>query len=227
MKTLGFIPARGGSKRLPRKNIKLFLGEPIISYPIRYLKQLGITPVVSTEDAEIAEIATRYGAEVVLRSLSLADDKTTTTEVLMDFIEKNKLQPNFVLMLHATAVFATPLKIVEALALIKDGDGVFPMVQYSYPPQRSVKIENNRIRMFDDDSYHKNTQDFEPLYHDVGQFYLLRTPALLEERRLFLAKSVPMIIKESEAQDVDNEDDWKMAEMKYEIMMGSRGKERR
>lgn len=225
MEILGFIPARGGSKRLPRKNIKLFLGEPIISYPIRYLKQLGIEPIVSTEDAEIAEVAEHYGAHVVSRPLSLADDKSTTTQVLMDYIERNGFSPEYSLMLHATAVFATPNKIKQAMELIKDGNGVFPMVQYSYPPQRGVKIENGLLKMVDEESYYHNTQDFDPIYHDVGQFYLLKTPDLLKERRLFLSQSVPMIVKESEAQDVDNEEDWKMAEIKYEIM-NSRGKER-
>lgn len=219
---LAFIPARGGSVRLPRKNIREFLGEPIISYPIRYLKTLGITPVVSTEDAEIAEIASRCGAEIALRPMKLADDKTTTAEVLIDFIKKNKLEPEYSLMLYPTAVFATPTKLAEAFNLIKEGNGVFPMVQYGHPPQRAVMVEDNLIKMFDETSYPKNTQDFIPLYHDVGQFYLLRTKDLLEERRLFLSKSVPMILKESEVQDIDTEEDWKLAELKYEIMMGGR-----
>jgi N-acylneuraminate cytidylyltransferase len=227
MEILGFIPARGGSKRLPRKNIKEFLGEPVISYPIRYLKQLGIKPVVSTEDVEIAEVCARFGAEIEWRPPHLADDKTTTTEVLLNFLEKNNLKPEYSLMLHATAVFAMPSKIVEAMNQIKEGNGVFPMVQYGYPPQRGVEIENGLIKMVDESSYYHNTQEFAPLYHDVGQFYLLKTDDLLKERRLFLSRSVPMIVKESESQDVDNEEDWKIAEMKYEIMMGSKGKERR
>lgn len=223
---LGFIPARGGSKRLPRKNIKLFLGEPIIAYPIRYLKELGIEPIVSTEDMEIAEVANSYGARVVNRPAHLADDKTTTTEVLMDYIEKNNLHPELTLMLHATAVFATPSKIQLAMQLINEGNGVFPMVQYGYPPQRAVKIEEGQVKMWDETSYYHNTQDFTHLYHDVGQFYLLRTPDLLQERRLFLSRSVPMIVRESEAQDVDNEEDWKMAELKYELL-SRQGKERK
>lgn len=218
MDIIGFIPARGGSKRLPRKNIKLFLGEPIIAYPIRYMKELGITPIVSTEDKEIAEVALSYGATVVSRPMNLADDKSTTTEVLMDYIESNGLKPEFSLMMHATAVFATPNKIRQAMELIKEGNGVFPMVQYGYPPQRGVLVENNRVRMYDEQAYYHNTQDFKPIYHDVGQFYLLKTEDLLEERRLFLSKSVPMIVRESEAQDVDNEEDWKMAELKYELL---------
>jgi N-acylneuraminate cytidylyltransferase len=227
MKILGFIPARGGSKRLPRKNIKEFLGHPIIYYPIKYLKELGIEPVVSTEDMEIARIAGDLGAKVIPRDAHLADDKTTTTEVLMDYVERNKLNPDLCLMLHATAVFATPSKIQLAMQLINEGNGVFPMVQYSYPPQRATKIEEGLVKMWDESSYYHNTQDFTHLYHDVGQFYLLRTPDLLKERRLFLSRSVPMIVKESEAQDVDNEEDWKMAELKYEIMNSVKGKERR
>lgn len=223
---LGFIPARGGSKRLPRKNIKPFLGEPIISYPIRYLKELGIEPIVSTEDMEIADVAKSFGATVVRRPIHLADDKTTTTEVLMDYVERNKLKPEMCLMLHATAVFATPSKIQLAMQLINEGDGVFPMVQYSYPPQRAVTIQEGLVKMWDETSYYHNTQDFTNLYHDVGQFYLLKTPELLKERRLFLSRSVPMIVKESEAQDVDNEEDWKMAELKYELL-SRQGKERR
>lgn len=227
MKILGFIPARGGSKRLPRKNIKEFCGEPIISYPIKYLKSLGITPVVSTEDEEIAQVATRYGAEVTERPLHLADDRSTTTEVLMDYIQRNWIEPEYCLMLHPTAVFARPKLIEEALELIKQGNGVFPMVRYGYPPQRAVHIEDGLVKIVDYEAYHHNTQDFEPRYHDTGQFYLLRTEALLKERVLFLSKSIPLIVKESEAQDVDSPEDWKMAEIKYEIMMGGGGKERR
>jgi len=227
MRVLGFIPGRGGSKRLPRKNIKEFCGKPIISYPIAYLKELGITPVVSTEDEEIAEVARHYGAEVDIRPMHLADDRTTTTEVLLDYIQRNWLEPEYCLMLHATAVFATPKLLNTAFDLIKQGNGVFPMVQYGYPPQRSVHIDDGLVKIVDYEAYHHNTQDFEPRYHDVGQFYLLRTPDLLRERVLFLSKSIPLIVKESESQDVDSPEDWKMAELKYEIMMGSHGKERR
>lgn len=227
MKTLGFIPARGGSKRLPRKNIKEFLGEPIIAYPIRYLKELGITPVVSTEDEEIAGVARKYGAEVDERPLHLADDRTTTTEVLMDYVQRHWIEPEFCLMLHATAVFATPKLLNVAFDLIKQGNGIFPMAQYGYPPQRAVHVDGGLVRIVDYEAYHHNTQDFEPRYHDVGQFYLLRTDALLRERVLFLSKSIPLIVKESEFQDVDSPEDWKMAEIKYEIMTGTKGVERR
>ena len=218
MNILGFIPARGGSKRIPRKNIKFFLGKPIISYPIKYLQELGITPVVSTEDDEIAYTASSFGAEIALRPKGLADDKTGTIDVLIDYLEKTKTSPEFSLIVYATAVFAKPNILRSAFELIKKGNGVFPMVKYSYPPQRAVKIQGGLVRMVDENLYNRNTQDFEPIYHDVGQFYLLRTKDLLKEKKLFLSRSIPLILKESEIQDIDNEEDWISAEIKYQMI---------
>lgn len=220
MNILGFIPARGGSKRIPKKNIKLFLGKPIISYPINCLKQLEIAPVVSTEDEEIAKVAVNCGAKVVKRPLNLADDITSATEVLLDYLEANKLQPEFSLMLYPFSVFATPNKIKDAFKIIKDKDEVFTVVRYGYPPQRGLKIKDGLVSLIDDSSYAHNTQDFEPVYHDAAQFFLFKTKALLQERRLFLKNSVPMIFNNIEAQDIDNEDDWKIAELKWRNKYG-------
>lgn len=221
MDILGFIPARGGSKRIPRKNIKDFLGKPIISYPIKYFHELGIKPIVSTEDAEIGEVARKYGAEIYKRPIELADDKTGTAEVVLDYLSHFKKMPDYVLLLYATAVFAKPEILKKALELIKEGNGVFPMVRYSYPPQRGLKInEEGKVKMIDPNNYRKNTQDFEIYYHDVGQFYLLKTDDFLKEKKLFLSNSIPLIIDDLSCQDVDNESDWKIAEIKFKALYG-------
>jgi pseudaminic acid cytidylyltransferase len=218
MDILGFIPARGGSKRIPRKNIKHFLGKPIICYPISYFKKMGIKPIVSTEDKEIANIAKKYGAQVVIRSERLSSDSTGTAEVLIDYLKQNNHNPKYILVMYSTAVFAKPKIINLAFNLIKKGNGVFPMIQYSYPPQRAVSVKENFVKLIDNNSYIKNTQEFEPIYHDVGQFYLLKTKDFLKEKRLFLSKSIPLILNNLEAQDMDNEDDWKIAELKYKYL---------
>jgi N-acylneuraminate cytidylyltransferase len=209
---IGFIPARGGSKRIPRKNIKLFLGKPAIYYPIKCMQDLGITPIVSTDDQEIATIASGYGATIVARPDELADDKTSATEVLLQY---PRLNDEFILMMYPTSVFATPELILEAQKLIVGHDEVFPIVKYGYPPQRALKIENGVVGLIDDESYAHNTQDFAPMYHDSGQFFLFRTEALKRERRLFLENAVPMIMKNTQVQDIDDEDDWRMAEIKW------------
>lgn len=228
MKTLAVIPARGGSKRIPRKNIKPFLGAPIIKYSIDAARAAGCFDevMVSTEDAEIAAAAKSFGASVpFLRSTANSSDMAGTAPVLEEVLgEYEKSGKNFeqICCIYPTAVFVTGPRLAEAKNLLESSgaDAVVPVVRFSYPIQRAVKIERGELKMFWPENYNARSQDLEPAYHDAGQFYFLTTKALLSQHVLFAKRTVPMELKESEVQDIDNEEDWKLAEIKYQILTG-------
>ncbi|MFA7314335.1 MAG: pseudaminic acid cytidylyltransferase [Candidatus Magasanikbacteria bacterium] len=226
MSNIAIITARGGSKRIPKKNIRPFLGKPIIAYSIEAALKSGIFDevMVSTDSKEIADVAISYGAQVpFLRSKENSSDHSTTAhaieEVLSDY---KKLGKNFTYFccLYPTAPLVSANKLKEAFNILKTNgvDSVLPVVEFNYVIQRALKIDNNFIKMIWPENLNKRSQDLSPVYHDCGQFYFMKTNIFLEQKKLFVEKNAPLIINEMEAQDIDNEDDWKIAELKYKIL---------
>lgn len=231
MKTVAIITARGGSKRIPRKNIKPFLGHPIIKYSIDAAIQSNCFDeiMVSTDDKEIAEISQRLGAKIpFMRSDATSNDFATTPDVIEEvLVEYRKMGYEFgyACCIYPTAPFITPAKLKEGFNLLKEkgADSVLPVVRFSYPIQRALKIEDGRLLMIWPENLNKRSQDLMPAYHDVGQFYWLKVESFLKERVLFGKHTVPLEVPESEVQDIDNEEDWKIAEMKYQAFQKYRG----
>ncbi|MFZ5571680.1 MAG: pseudaminic acid cytidylyltransferase [Thermodesulfobacteriota bacterium] len=228
---LAIIPARGGSKRIPRKNIKPFAGEPIIRYSIRAALMSGCFSevMVSTEDKEIADVASRCGATIPFRrSEKTADDQAMLADVIEEVVlEYQKRGRRFDLFccILPTAPFISGDRIKEAYDLLvrNDVDSVFPVTRFSYPIQRALRIENGLMKMFWPENYNVRSQDLEPAFHDSGQFYWMKTASLLRQKQLFAEKSIGLELPESEVQDIDNEEDWKVAEMKYTLLQTVQG----
>lgn len=225
-KKLAIITARGGSKRIPRKNIKEFCGKPILAYSIEAAVTSGIfdTVMVSTDDEEIAEIAKQYGAEVPFyRSAETANDYATTNDVLLEVLaeyEKRGECFDMAVCIYPTAPFVTAEKLKEAVEKLaeSDADTLIPVVAFSYPPQRAMIVEKGRL-VFEYPQYlDSRSQDLVPHYHDVGQFYVFRTEAFKTNRKLMVGNILPLVISELEVQDIDNQTDWEIAEMKYRLM---------
>lgn len=226
MKTIAIITARGGSKRIPRKNIKEFCGKPILAYSIEAALQSGIfdTVMVSTDDKEIAEIAMQYGAEVpFFRSEATANDYAVTSDVLQEVLseyEKRGEQYDALCCIYPTAPFLTAEKLRKAAALLEEmsADSVVPVVRFGFPPQRSVIVKDGYLEFKWSEHALTRSQDLEPFYHDAGQFYFLRTASFTEQKKMFMDKTVPLEMEELEVQDIDTEQDWKIAEVKFRMM---------
>lgn len=225
-KAIAIITARGGSKRIPKKNIKEFCGKPIIAYSIRAALDSGIFDevMVSTDSEEIAEIARAYGAKVpFMRSAKTSDDFATTADVLMEVLERyQEMGRTFDVMscIYPTAPFVTPEKLQQSIDILQitDAKMVMPVVQFSYPPQRGYICNDQWIQMKWPDNYKKRSQDLENLYHDAGQFYMYKVGEFLKFKGVILEKIAPIIVNELEVQDIDNMIDWKMAEVKYKLL---------
>lgn len=225
-KSLAIITARGGSKRIPQKNIKNFCGQPIIKYSINAAIKSGCFDeiMVSTDDKEIAEIAKSLGAKVpFFRSPENSNDFATTADAIEEVLNSyKKLNQNFdyFCCIYPTAPFITPEKLLNSFNFLKksNSDAVIPVVKFSYPIQRSLKIENNILKMNWPENYKKRSQDIEPAYHDSGQFYWIKTKKFLEQKTLFAKNTVPFEINEIEIQDIDTIQDWKIAEFKYKYL---------
>ena len=226
MKRLAIITARGGSKRIPRKNIKPFLGKPILAYSIEAALDSGLFDevMVSTEDEEIAEIAKQYGAKVPFyRSEKTAGDFATTNDVLLEVLEEyKKLGQEFeeACCIYPTAPFVTSSKLKKAMEefAASDADTLIPVVAFSYPPKRSLVIREGRLVFQYPEFMDSRSQDLEAEYHDIGQFYLFRTKAFERNKKLMIGNILPFVVDEMEVQDIDNESDWKIAEIKYQAM---------
>ena len=226
MKNIAIIPARGGSKRIPKKNIRLFYGKPIIAYSIEVALESGLFEevMVSTDDEEIAEIAKKYGASVpFLRSKETANDYAGLCDVLIEVIEEYyKRGQNYkqICCLLSTAPFITQKRIKEGLSLLNDNcSAVFPVLRYSYPIQRALNVDkNNKVNMIYPENLTVRSQDLMPAYHDSGQFYWVNTEAMLKEKVLFTRSAKVIKLSEMEVQDIDTEEDWKNAELKYRIL---------
>ena len=230
MSNIAIITARGGSKRIPHKNIKLFCGKPIIAYSIisAIESQLFDEVMVSTDDQEIAEISKQYGAKVpFFRSSENSNDFATTMDVLTEVLDCYKSRGkkfDYLCCIYPTAPFVTAKKLKNGFdTLITTGtDLVIPVVKFGYPPQRGFTIGEDGLAEYCYPQY-KNTrsQDLEPIYHDIGQFYWYNTEKCFSTNKENFDMGT-IIVSETEVQDIDNESDWIIAEMKYKIARGEK-----
>lgn len=229
MSRVAIITARGGSKRIFRKNIKEFCGKPILAYSIEAALKSNLFDevMVSTDDEEIAGIAKKYGASVpFMRSAKTSNDFADTTDVLKEVIAAyQNLGKNFeeFCCIYPTAPFITAKKLCESYEMLKDKNvyNVIPMVPFSFPPQRGMKLKDGMLVPFDAESINKRSQDLEQILHDSGQFYWCKTSEFLKNPDFLSNHTVPYIVSELEVQDIDNQIDWNLAEMKYKMMKES------
>lgn len=224
MKSIAIITARGGSKRIPKKNIKDFLGKPIIAYSIEAaIESKEFDEVmVSTDSEEIAEIALKYGAKVPFyRSEKTSGDFATTNDVILEVIdeyEKRGETFEYGVCIYPTAPFVTGEKLKDALSKLieSNADTLIPVVAFSYPPKRALVIREGKLVFEYPEFMDSRSQDLESEYHDVGQFYCFNIEAFKKNQKLMKGDILPYIVDETEVQDIDNESDWKIAEIKFE-----------
>lgn len=225
-KSLAIIPARGGSKRIPKKNIRPFLGKPIIQYSIEAAYNSGCFDevMVSTDSREIADISLKAGAKVpFLRSAKNSSDTAPVTDAALEVLEnyRDKFAKNFEFCccIFSTSPLISHQRITTALKMLEDGDAdvVLPVVEFDFPIQRASIIKHGYVEMIDKKNQFKRSQDLFETYHDAGRFVWARTAPFLKKRTLFVKKVLPMILPRIEVQDIDTEDDWKEAEVKYLI----------
>lgn len=223
---IAIITARGGSKRIPRKNIKDFCGKPIIAYSIEAALESGVFDevMVSTDSNEIADIARGYGANVpFMRSERTSGDYATTADVLNEVLDEYETagqQFEYMACIYPTAPFVTAQKLKTAVNELAEKQAlmVMPVVSYSYPPQRSYVMRDGRLEMKWKENYSRRSQDLEKMYHDSGQFYVYDVKGYRERNGIITENILPLVVDELEVQDIDNESDWKLAEMKYRMM---------
>lgn len=226
MRAVAVITARGGSKRIPRKNIRDFCGKPILAYSIEAALAAGVfdTVMVSTDDEEIAQIARRCGAQVpFMRSQATSNDYATTTDVMVEVLETYAGRGehfHIACGIYPTAPLLTAEKLKKAVQLLEEtgADSVVPVVRYGFPVQRSFVIQEGELQFRWPEHMFTRSQDLEPFYHDAGQFYCLRSTSFLQEKKLVMSRSLPLVLSELEVQDIDNEEDWKIAELKYQML---------
>ena len=224
MHNVAIITARGGSKRIPRKNIREFCGKPIIAYSIRAaLESHAFEEVmVSTDSEEIAGIAKQYGADVpFFRSEETSNDFATTADVIAEVLgmykDSGKTFDCFA-CLYPTAPFLTGDILSDAMRLMEGADAVIPVVRYSFPPQRAFVIKNGNVAYQYPQFERTRSQDLEPIYHDCGQFYICRCDPFLQHHSLILPETKPFIMPEEQVQDIDTMSDWEIAEAKYKVL---------
>lgn len=224
MNNLCIIPARGGSKRIPRKNIKEFLGKPIIAYSIEAALDSNLfnEVMVSTDDDEIAQIALQYGAKVPFkRSEEKSNDHASTYDVIEEVISVyNKRGIGFdnACCLYPCAPFVTIRSLKETYAKLDRFETVFPIVEYGYPIQRALKKDTEGKVSYIQPRYEKSrSQDLIPSFHDAGQFYWFKVDKIIEKKSLISDNVGCIVLPETEVQDIDNEIDWQLAELKYKL----------
>lgn len=223
---IAIITARGGSKRIPKKNIKEFCGKPIIVYSIEAALKSNLFDevMVSTDSFEIAQIAKTAGATVpFMRSEETSGDYATTSDVIMEVFNNYKKIGkafDYACCIYPTAPFVTSEKLCNAMQLLKQRKAVevMPVVSFSYPPQRCFVIENDKLEMKWPQYLNTRSQDLEKFYHDCGQFYCYTVEQYLKVHGQIKDGIVPILMPESEVQDIDSIEDWKIAEMKYQLM---------
>ena len=231
MKSLAIITARGGSKRIPGKNIKEFCGKPILAYSIEAALNSGLFDevMVSTDSQEIAEIACAFGASVpFMRSEITSNDYATTADVLKEVLSMYKERgQEFDVMccIYPTAPFVTAEKLTAASLKLKEtgADSLMPVVPFSFPPQRAVVIHNNKLEYQYPEFASKRSQDLESIYHDCGQFYFCRIDAFEKYGTVITPNTTAIVVSEEEVQDIDNYSDWHIAELKYRTFILKEG----
>ncbi|MFW0886808.1 UNVERIFIED_CONTAM: pseudaminic acid cytidylyltransferase [Pseudomonas sp. JL1] len=221
---LAVIPARGGSKRIPRKNIKVFCGKPMIAWSIGAALQSGCFDkvIVSTDDQEIAEVARQYGASVpFMRPAELSDDYTGTIPVMQQAIEwcrADGFDARQVCCLYATAPFISPEDLRRGLDILEQTGSqyAFSVTSYAFPIQRAIRLtEAGRVEMFSPEHFNTRSQDLEESYHDAGQFYWGQASAWLEGKMIFSPESSAVLLPRHRVQDIDTPEDWVRAEWLY------------
>lgn len=225
---IAIIPARGGSKRIPRKNIKTFCGQPMLAYPIQTALNSGVVDkvVVSTDDAEIADIARQYGAQVpFMRQPNLADDYTGTSAVIRDAIQQLQAigwQLDECACLYATTPLLTAALIRDCLQQLQQtgADYAFTSARFSFPIQRAlVMTASGGVAPFDPNNIGKRSQDLSPAYHDAGQLYWGKANTWLDSSKtIFGANSRMLVLPDHLVQDIDTPDDWRRAELLYQLL---------
>lgn len=226
MKRIAIITARGGSKRIPGKNIRDFCGKPILFYSIEAaLKANCFSEVmVSTDEETIADLARKAGAKVpFLRSEKTSGDFATTAQVIEEVLgeyKKRGIHFDTACCIYPTAPFIREEKLNEAVELLEsqDLDSVMPVVEFSFPPLRGMVIEEGKLNYKWEKYSQMRSQDLEKIYHDVGQFYVLNVARFEENKKLVTQNTGAIMMSELEAQDIDNETDWKIAELKYRLI---------
>ena len=222
-KVVAIIPARGGSKRIPRKNIKDFFGKPLIAYSIETAldSKLFEKVVVSTDDEEIASIAKKYGAEVpFLRPKKLSDDFTGTQEVIDYTLNQLEEKYDFVCTIYATAPLLQKEYLIEGFEKLKKSNAInaFSTTSMPFPIQRTFKLDDEgRCKMFTPEHYMTRSQDLEEAYQDAGQFYWKKLYVKSDEI-MFGSDSIPIILPRHLVQDIDTLEDWKRAEIMYRVL---------
>lgn len=229
MSRIAIITARGGSKRIPKKNIKEFCGKPIIAYSIEAALNSNVFDevMVSTDSEEIAEIAKKYGANVpFMRSKETSNDFATTSDVIVEVLEQYAVKGYNVTQaccIYPTAPFITADKLKTSMEMLEDEvDTVIPVVQFSYPPQRGMIVKDTYLALKEPQYSRTRSQDLEAMYHDCGQYYCFKVETFLKTRNLLEGKVRPFVCSELEVQDIDNDVDWKLAELKYQMMVGEK-----
>ena len=224
MSNLAIITARGGSKRIPKKNIKEFCGKPIIAYSIEAALKSGAFDevMVSTDSEEIKAVAERYGAKVpFMRSESTSNDFATTADVLEEVLKQYQSQGryfNSFACIYPTAPFVTAERLTEAVQLLDDADAVISVVRFSFPPQRAFVVRDGNVAFQYPEFERARSQDLEPIYHDCGQFYMCKSDMFLEKHSLILPKTKAYELPDEEVQDIDTMSDWEIAEAKYKVL---------
>lgn len=227
------IPARGGSKRIPRKNIKDFCGKPMIAWSIKAALASNCFDqvIVSTDDAEIAQVAKQYGANVpFIRPQNLSDDYIGTTPVVVhaiDFLEQEGKNIEHVCCIYATAPFIEAIDIQKGMLSLKESGKKFSIgiTTYPFPPQRAITLTNNScINPIWPDKMMSRSQDLEEAYHDAGQLYCGTLDAWKSAESLFEQTSIGFILPRWKVQDIDTNEDWQYAEVMYETLQTMRAK---
>ncbi|WP_350654891.1 pseudaminic acid cytidylyltransferase [Pseudoalteromonas sp. D48-MNA-CIBAN-0056] len=224
---IAIIPARGGSKRIPRKNIKDFHGKPIIAYSIEAALISGCFDevCVSTDDNEIAEVALRYGATIpFIRPADLADDYASTQDVMshaLNWYKQNNRVITHVCCIYATAPFITPEALQNGLEALNsaDLDYAFSATSYSFPIQRAIKVTaQGTVEMFQPEHLSTRSQDLEEAYHDAGQFYWGTAPAFINRKPFFSSRAKAILLPRKYVQDIDTHEDWELAEVLFKAL---------
>jgi N-acylneuraminate cytidylyltransferase len=224
---LAIIPARGGSKRIPKKNIREFFGRPVLEYAIRAAQESGCFSdvMVSTDSPEIAAVAEKCGADVpFLRSANNSDDFATTVDVLREVIDSHRDAGRTFdtgCCIYPVTPFLRAARLREAMNLLASEDApetVLAALCYPHPVQRAFGLENGRVRLLFPDQAQTRTQDLAPAFHDAAQFYAFRTAPLLASGRLIGPESAAIVLPFEEAHDIDTPEDWADAELKYRLL---------